>query len=246
MARPGDDGHPTVTIVAIHQPNFFPWLGYFDKIARCDVFVFLDSVQAQKTGGSWLNRVKFAVNGEARWVTAPIDRAFHGVRLVRDVEFAPKAWREQLLKTLNSAYGRAAHYRQTMNLVEPLIANAEQNAASYNRAAIVALAQTLGIGDRRFVASSTLGVDGHSNDLLVAITRATGGDVYLCGGGAADYFDEGVFAAAGVKVRYQNFMHPRYSQSSNAGMIPGLSIVDALMHCGAEEVAGWLMPKTRT
>lgn len=235
-----------VVTVAIHQPNFFPWLGYFDKIARCDVFVFLDSVQAPKTGGSWLNRVKLAVNGEGQWVTAPIDRAFHGVRLVRDVEFAPKAWRAQLLKTLSSAYGRAAHYRQTMKLIEPLIANAEQNAACFNRAAIVALANALGIGNRRFVESSTLGVDGHSNELLVAITRATGSDVYLCGGGAADYFDEGVFAAAGIAVRYQNFIHPRYPQLSNAATIPGLSVVDALMHCGVDEVGGWFRPTART
>ncbi len=54
-----------MAIVAIHQPNFFPWLGYFDKIARCDHFVLLDHVQFQKTGGVWSNRVRMMV-GAAR------------------------------------------------------------------------------------------------------------------------------------------------------------------------------------
>ncbi len=76
-----------MVVVAIHQPNFLPWLGYFDKVAKSDVFVFLDSVQAPKTGGSWLNRVRLAMNGEARWVTAPIDRTFHGVKRVHELEF---------------------------------------------------------------------------------------------------------------------------------------------------------------
>jgi len=57
-----------MTVVAIHQPNFFPWLGYFDKIRRADVFILLDDAQYQKTGGSWSNRVKVLINGEGRWL----------------------------------------------------------------------------------------------------------------------------------------------------------------------------------
>ena len=68
-------------LVAIHQPNFFPWLGYFDKIRRADFFILLDDVQYPKTGaGSWSNRVKVMINGEGRWLTAPVDRSFHGTR----------------------------------------------------------------------------------------------------------------------------------------------------------------------
>src|ERR1700730_2689424 len=55
-------------VVAIHQPNFLPWLGYFDKLARCDMFVLLDSVQFPKRNGTWMNRVKVLVGGEAAWV----------------------------------------------------------------------------------------------------------------------------------------------------------------------------------
>jgi hypothetical protein len=226
-------------IVAIHQPTFFPWLGYFDKIAKSDVFVMLDSVQAQKTGGSWLNRVKLAINGEARWVTAPIDRTYQGVKRVDEIEFTAAPWREQVLKTLVSAYGRAHHYRETIQLIEPLVSNPESNLSRFNQLAITTLARTLKLDPGKIVLSSSLSLGSASNDLLVDITRAVGGQTYLCGGGASEYFDETPFAAAGIAVRYQNFAHPQYSQPSASAMITGLSVIDALMHCGSDVVSGW-------
>jgi hypothetical protein len=224
-------------VVAIHQPNFFPWLGYFDKMAKSDVFVFLDSVQAPKGGGSWLNRVKIAMNGKAHWVTAPIDRDYRGVRRVDEITFAATSWREQVLKTMVSAYGRAPGYGETMPLLEPLVRNPASNVAAFNDAAVRALAAALRLDSRTFVRSSELELAGHSNDLLVAITRAVGGHTYLCGGGAQEYFDETPFHQAGLSVQYQNFTHPSYPQGSTGDMITGLSVVDALMHCGADGVA---------
>ena len=233
-----------MTVVAIHQPNFFPWLGYFDKIARSDVFVFLDDVQASKTGGSWLNRVKLAVNGDARWVTAPIDRSYHGVRLVREIDFGSTPWREQVLKTLTSAYGRAAHYPETMRLIEPLVLNPENSLARFNYATVMTIVSALSLDTRRFVMSSSLGLEGQANDLLVGITRAVGGDTYLCGGGAAEYFDEQPFARRRVLPSATRTSRTRSTRSRRPSrMIPGLSVVDALMNCGAATVAGWLTAK---
>jgi hypothetical protein len=229
-----------MTVVAIHQPNFFPWLGYFDKIAKSDVFVILDNVQAPKTGGTWLNRVKLAINGEARWVTAPIDRAYHGVKRVDEIEFTSAAWREQALKTLGSAYGRADYYRTAMQLIEPLVRNPETNLARFNQHAITTLARTLKLDTGKIVLSSGLGLESSSNALLVDITRAVGGRTYLCGGGASDYFDERPFEEAGIDVRYQNFVHPQYQQASSGQAIPGLSVIDAIMNCGMDVVSGWL------
>lgn len=102
-------------IVAIHQPNFFPWLGYFDKIARSDTFIFLDDVQYPKTGGVWSNRVKMLVAGEPRWVTAPITRTFHGLAKINEIEWADdQTWRVKLIKTLAANYSKAGHYREIM------------------------------------------------------------------------------------------------------------------------------------
>ncbi len=91
--------------VAIHQPNFFPWLGYFAKIANSDVFVLLDDVQFPKKGGSWSNRVKLIISGETRWVTAAIDRKYHGTRTNRGMSFLQDiTWREKSLKSIESKY----------------------------------------------------------------------------------------------------------------------------------------------
>lgn len=98
-------------VVAIHQPNFFPWLGYFAKIARSDYFVLFDDIQFPKTGGSWSNRVKLLVSGEARWVTAAIDRNYHGTRTIREMSFlAANPWREKTLKSIEANYRRHPYY----------------------------------------------------------------------------------------------------------------------------------------
>lgn len=228
-------------LVAIHQPNFFPWLGYFDKIRRADAFVFLDDVQQQKTGGTWTNRVKMLVGGEARWVTAPIERAFSGVRRVCDIRFDESTpWRQRILKTLAANYGRAPCYAEAMTLLEPLISIAESNVAAYNIQAITAIAAALGLRTERFVRSASLETSGHGTDLLISIVRATGGATYLCGGGAEGYQEDEAFGRAAIRLLYQNLRHPGYPQVGAGEFVAGLSIVDAFMNCGVRGTAALL------
>ena len=118
--------------VAIHQPNFFPWLGYFDKIVRSDVFVFFDDVQFPKKGGSWSNRVKMLIGGEAKWVTASIERNYSGLRNINEMNFQDDNWRVKMLKSLCNNYNKNSFYEETMEVVEPLILNPEKNIAEYN------------------------------------------------------------------------------------------------------------------
>lgn len=219
--------------VAIHQPNFFPWLGYFDKIARSDVFILLDDVQFPKTGGVWSNRVKLLIGGEARWFTAPINRAFHGVAAINQIEWAnEQPWQVKLLKTLSTNYAKAPHYRETMECLEPLILLPECNLARYNIAVIRTIADHIGLRHDHCVTSSSFGGEGQASELLIDLTRKVGGNCYLCGGGASGYQDDESFAAAGLQLRYQSFSHPIYVQAGKQDFVPGLSIVDALMNVG--------------
>lgn len=235
-----------MTNVAIHQPNFFPWLGYFDKIARSDHFVFLDHVQFQKTGGVWSNRVRLLVGGSPQWVTAPVDRTFHGTRAINTIEFSDRQpWREKLLKTLAANYGRAAYYAETMACLAPLIVHADNNLARYNANAIMKLAGHLGIQLPAWHWSSALEVDGQATDLLISITRRVGAGVYLCGGGAGEYQQDAAFSRAGLALEYQHFEHPHYEQRHAAEFVPGLSIIDALMNCGREGVSRLLSVEKR-
>ena len=220
-------------IVAIHQPNFLPWLGYFDKIFHCDIFIFLDDVQYSKTGGAWSNRVKLLISGEAHWMTAPIDRSYHGTRLVNEMKFLNSmSWRNKLLKSILNSYQKHPFFEETIEVLEPMILNTESNIAAYNCHAVTTLAEKLGSTSTEFRCSSQIKKVGTSNEMLATLTLNAGGDTYLCGGGAGDYHDEATYRDYGVRLRYQNFAHPVYPQRQARDFTSGLSLVDAVMNLG--------------
>ena len=220
-------------MVAIHQPNFLPWLGWFDKLARADVMVLMDNAQFPKTGGTWVNRVRMLVGGAPAWVTVPVVRAYHGVRRIDEMQIDDGGrWRDKLLRTLQASYGRAPHFSEVFPLLSEWIGNPTTSLADFNTAAIRGVAELLGLDTGRLVRGSTLEAEGNATELLIAMTRAAGGTAYLCGGGADGYQENDRFAAAGVGLVYQGFVPAPYPQGKTAEFVPGLSVVDALMWCG--------------
>jgi hypothetical protein len=226
--------------VAIHQPNFLPWLGFFDKIHRSDVFVVMDNAQFSKTGGTWTNRVQLIVNKRPAWITAPIVRAYHGLRTVREMEINDsQPWRAKLLRTIEMSYGRAPHFSEIAPVVRGLIEQPTTDLAEYNLTAIRTLCARLQL-TTPIVIGSSLAVEGRATDQLISMVTAIGGTAYLAGGGASGYQDDEHFSEQGVELVYQDFLHPVYPQFNSDSFIPGLSIVDALMNCGFEGVRGLL------
>jgi hypothetical protein len=229
------------TVVAIHQPNFFPWLGFFAKAAQADVFILLDHVQFPKTKGNWGNRVQWMVGGAPRWATMPVRRDYHGVRRFDEMlTCSATAWRSDLLRTLRMNYSRAAAFSQSFPTVEPLVLNPSPHLADYNCQAILTLADRLGLGTDRFVRSSSLRCEGQATDLLVSLVRAVGGTAYLSGRGSSGYLEPEQFAAAGLELLYQSFSHPTYPQIAGEAFVPGLSCLDAVFNCGFGVVRSWL------
>jgi len=227
-------------VVAIHQPNFFPWLGYFDKIARADVFVLFDNVQFPKTGGNWSNRVRLLVNDEPAWVTVPIVRSYHGMREIREIQIDDSSgWRRKLLQSLRTNYARAAAFDAIFPFVEGLVQTPTESLSQFNVTAIRAICRELRLPEEKLVLGSSVAAQGRATDRLIAMVRTVGGTAYLCGGGAGGYQDDAAFGAAGLELVYQDFSHPSYEQQLPA-FVPGLSIIDALMHCGFDRVRGLL------
>lgn len=223
----------THKLVAIHQPNFFPWLGYFDKLARADVFVLLDDAQFPKKGGTWINRVRLLVDEEPAWVTAPVDRSYHGVRQIREMRIdEQRPWRRKLLATIQTSYGRAPHKDEVMPLLSELIENPTDRLADYNRTSITALADGLGL-TTEFVLSSSLGTSGRATERLIELVKAVGGSSYLSGGGAGGYQEDERFSEAGIELVEQRFEPATYPQLAR-DPVPGLSVIDALLNCGFE------------
>lgn len=217
-------------LVAIHQPNFFPWLGYFEKIRRADVMIFLDAVAYPRAGsggmGSWCNRVRLAVNGEARWVTCPLQRMPLGTPIGEAQIDDAQPWRGKLLRTLEANYRKAPQFESCMALIEPLILEAESNLAAFNIRAIKAIADRLGLSTR-FVRQSTLQHSGKATDLLVSLVKAVGGSAYLSGDGAAGYQRDELFVENSLGLVKLNFVQLPYCEPSR--FLPGLSVIDYLM-----------------
>jgi hypothetical protein len=223
-----------VTLVAIHQPNFLPWLGYFDKLARADVFVVLDDVQFPKRGGTWVNRVRMLVSGQPAWVTVPVDRSYRGTRTIHEMAIdGSSRWREKLTRTVAQSYRRAPYFEETMPLVERVIGMPTERLAEFNETGIRLVCEALGIDTGKLRRSSELGVTSTATERLIELTRAVGGDAYLAGGGAGGYQDDELFPRSGVELVEQRFEHPDYPQLSDEP-VEGLSVVDALMSCGRE------------
>ena len=219
--------------IAIHQPNFFPWLGYFEKIRRADALVFLDAVAYPRAGsggmGSWCNRVRLAVQGEARWVTCPLQHVSLGTPIGAVSIDDAQSWRAKLVRTLEANYGKAPRFDAGMAVLKPLILESESNLASFNIRAIKAIAAHLGLSTR-FVLQSTLQYSGKATDLLVSLVKAVDGSAYLSGDGAAGYQRDELFAENGLGLVKLNFVQQAYCEPSR--FIPGLSVIDYLMWDG--------------
>lgn len=234
------------TLVAIHQPNFLPWLGYFDKLARCDVFIAMDNAQFPKTGGgTWSNRVRLIVNGRAAWATVPIVRAYHGVLPIAEMAISDATpWRKKMLATIRTSYLHAPYFDDVYPLIDDLLTRPTTSLSELNLAGIRALAARVDLDPGKIVLGSGLDATGKATDLLISMVKAVGGTAYLSGDGAAGYQEDEKFAAAGLGLEFQRFEHPTYPQRNTVDFVPGLSTVDALMNLGFDGVARLLRSGT--
>jgi len=227
------------SVVGIHQPNFLPWLGFFNKVLQADVFVLLDDVQFVK--GEVTNRVKLLISGEARWLTCPVLTSGSGSSNISEKQLdSSLRWREKNLMAIRQSYGRHPFFEQVIGALGPLLSDTEPSLVQYNFSLIAAISRGLGLGDEKFRLGSELGVESYSTQRLVDLTKIVGGSCYLTGGGAQGYQDDQLFENAGVAVEYQNFKARPYPQKGMENFVPGLSILDCLFNIGWDETTEYL------
>ncbi len=222
-------------VVAVHQPNYLPWLGYFRKILACDVFVFLDHVQLPQ-GRSYVQRTRILNRGREQWLTVPVAKSGKGLQRITDVRCDEgQDWRERHVRTLEAAYGSHPHFKETMALLRDLMLAKGVKLAEHNIPLVKETAGLLG-AKCRFERSSGLECgELAKSDLLIDIVRKLGGDTYLHGKGGLEYQEEGKFAAAGIELKQLGFEPFVYPQEGAAGFVPGLSVIDCLVNIGIEQ-----------
>jgi hypothetical protein len=216
-------------VVAIHQPNYLPWIGYFHKIYRSDVFVYLNGVEY--TSGSWMNRNKVKTPDGWTWLTVPIRDSggpIHDVRIATQEDWQAEHW-----KTLQHNYGGANHFESWRPFLKRTYDREWAYLYPLNRHLVEGICDRLDL-DCEFVESSTFCVDGEASERLAALCEVVDADIYLCGMGSDEYMDETPFDIRGISVEYQNFEYPTYEQRFD-GFIPQLSVLDLVLNEGIED-----------
>jgi hypothetical protein len=219
--------------LAIHQPHYAPWLGYFAKWATADVFIFLDTVQYVKNG--WQNRNRIKTPEGPRWLTVPV-KARLGTPILDVTVDTSQPWGARHFALLENAYGAAACWGRYREELEAFYWTDWDRLSPVAVSSARWLAGKLGITTPTRLASEMALPDDTQGDAtarLVALCRAVGADTYLAGQNGALYMDIAQFAAAGITVETQQYEHPVYAQE-HGEFVPFLSALDLLLSHGDE------------
>jgi hypothetical protein len=223
----------SMTVVAIHQPQYLPWLGYFDKLDRSDVFCLLDTVQYKKNEFQNRNRIKTAEGWQ--WITVPATYRFpqriNEVGVNQTVD-----WQRKHLQALKTNYSKAPFFDTYYPSFEKFYQKPYELLVDVNVASIELLVQLLDL-ERKLVLASSIQVETEDPTLrLVEICRILGGGSYLSGRDGAKYMDVDMFARHQINILFQDFNHPQYPQCYGP-FEPNMSVVDLLFNCGPESLA---------
>jgi hypothetical protein len=217
-------------IVAIHQPQFLPYLGFFHKVAHSDHYVVLDDVQFMERGFQHRNKIKMQTGSQ--WLTVPVLQQW-GQR-TDAVKIDPTShWRRKHWAALQANYSRAPHFGELAPTLKPILCEGtHEDLLSLDMDLLRWAMECLQI-DVPITLSSTLSTPGASTERLVGICSALGAEVYLSGPGGRLYMEMELFERAGIEVRFDEFKASEYPQLfPKHGFIPNLSVVDALFNCG--------------
>ena len=215
-------------IVGVHQPQYLPWLGYFDKIDKADVFVLLDTVQFKKN--EWQNRNKIKTAQGWQWLTVPV--MYKYPQLINEVTINNKVnWQHKHEQAFLSNYTKAPYFEMVANMLEDIFSCPWEYVSQLNIAVVKSIAKALGIDTQIHVASELGEFPQDPDERLVAITKYFGAGTYLAGIGGKGYMNLDTYEKSGVEVIFQDFKHPVYKQLFG-DFEPFMSIVDLIANHG--------------
>lgn len=217
--------------VAIHQPQYLPWLGYFDKLESADVFIFLDTVQFKKH--EWQNRNRIRTKEGWQWLTVPIIDRFP--ERIDCVEINARTdWQRKHCQALRLHYGRAPFWHLLGPELVALLESPWTRLGELNVATTDLLCRHLGIKTSCLLASSFSAREDPTGR-LIDLCRAVSATTYLAGQSGPSYMDVNCFAEAGIEVQVQAYIHPQYPQRHQS-FVSHLAVIDLLFNCGPESL----------
>lgn len=217
--------------LAILQPSYIPWMGYFEQIIHVDIFVFYDDVQYTKN--DWRNRNKIKAHNSDIWLTVPIKEPIH--KKINEVIIDDtKNWRIKHLKTIQQFYNKSNYFKDIYPLLENNINSNISSISVLSINIIKDLSKYLDL-NTKFYLSSELNISGDKNNRLINICRYFNINNYYSGLAAKNYIDADIFKNNNINITFQNYKHPSYKQL-NGSFLPYLSIIDLLFNHGKESI----------
>jgi hypothetical protein len=218
-------------IVAIHQPQYLPWMGYFGKILLSDAFVILDTVQYVKN--EWQNRNRLRTPQGWQWITVPVE--YHYPQTILETRINQRQpWARKHVNTLRQLYSKAPYFKSLFPAYKAVYQRHWESLAELNVELLYVLLEQLGI-QRTLYRSSQMNIQSEDpTGRLIEICAGFDASTYLSGENGRHYLDRYRFEEAGLSLGFQAFDHPTYTQL-HPGFESHLSIVDALFCQGPQE-----------
>ena len=219
--------------LAIMQPYFLPYIGYYQLIAAVDVFVVYDNIKYTKKG--WINRNRMLLNSQDAMFSLPLKKDSDSLDVVQR-ELAADYSRERLLNQFKGAYSQAPHFAETFALLERIVLSKENNLFRYIHHALVETCAHLRI-DTEIRVSSGIGIDHNlkGQEKVLALCRALGADTYINAIGGTELYSREEFGSQGVELKFIKSRPYSYAQFG-ATFVPWLSIIDVLMFDSLEQI----------
>ena len=217
-----------MTNVMIRQPGYMPNLGFFKKIQSCHIFVFLDDVQFEKDSFDNRNRIKSSDG--VTWITVPLARPVFGRKINEVLISYETDWQNIHCNQIYENYKSAPYFSSYWSDIEKILTCKYKKLIDLNFKLIEYFNHALDITTKT-IKSSELAVTKTKTERLIEICSKLNATCYVSGIAGKDYLDEKLFSNSGIKLIYENFIHPTYRQL-HSNFIDNLSIIDLLMNEG--------------
>ena len=229
-----------MTSVVITQPMLFPWIGFFEQLAKADIYVYLKDVQFSV--GSFTNRVQIKLHSERKWMTIPL--CYGGkYRLISDLIAAGDRWKASHRALVIQSL-RSYRYRDdAISIFDHVYSKTDLKGLLVDSVEAPARYMQIGL-NRAVTTASELDVGGTSWERVLGIVKRVGGDRYITGHGAARYLDHSAFEAASVTVEYMKYGTSTWQQQGQT-FTRHVSILDLIASVGPR-AAEYLRPDTVT
>ncbi len=213
--------------IAVMQPYFLPYLGYWQLFAAVDRFVLLDDVNHIMRG--WVNRNRLWVGGKEHWMTVPLANASQNRKISETLIVEGGEWKEKLMRTIQGAYGKAPFFVEGRDWISGILDGAERSLPSFLSRSLQMVAERLGIQTE--ITSSSLVDPGNKlrgEERILHLCERLGADTYFNLSGGRELYDPATFADRGIALRFLRTHWEDLSLSSDSGT-PHLSILDLRM-----------------